>query len=851
VTGCAMHDVTMSFLGAIRGAGLHTPETIIPDGVLHRFSSTGKRGDDSGWYVFHADGIPAGCFGDWRTGLTQSWRADIGRTLTADEESAHRAKIEAMRKTRKADEIRRHAAAAKQSEEIWQSAEPATDDYPYLTNKGIKAHGARMHDGRLVIPMREGGKIHSLQYIDKAGDKRFLTGGRVTGCYFSIGNVKEASALCITEGFATGATIHEATGYPVAVAFNTVNLEPVAKTMRERFPDLPLILCADDDFRTKDNPGITKASEGAQSVGGIVVMPEFSNNRPEKATDFNDMAALSGLEAVATIIKAALSPAQVDNPAPVESNKSINTIDTINTFNALGADVSTLPSTLDPKSDDPGKLKDSLLSEAIADDLADTLVFDEVSLDWFQCKKGIWQPVSKTRSLKLINRKLHQVLPNGFSLSKLSSIEAFLRIYLSLDKWETCWNLLPMKNGVLDTQTLELIDYSPQHRFRWQLPYEYDPDAKIDIIRQWLWEVTGQDIETVNTLRAFMKLAVCGGDIQKFLEVIGPGGTGKSTLIRLMIMLLGEPNHAATDLKNLEGNRFEAATLYGKRLAVISDSSRYGGEVSVLKAITGGDPVRHERKNQQQSGSFVFDGVVVIASNEAIQSTDYSSGLARRRLPVMFNRKVTDEDKAKWRKLGGIEKAMKAELPGLLNWVLAMTNEELNATIGGINGNLTNAQREHFCETNKIAAWLNDNLVLDEQNLIYMGGSTGKLKDSFDIEQECKTKLYPNYEWWCSENGVNPIAVQRFSTNIVDVCEHVKINIEKLKRNNVGVRIRGLAIRTLSDAHLKKPTPITKIFLNSDDGCRSRDEGNTPASRESVNGVDGVDENSLSDAEVF
>lgn len=546
-----------------------------------------------------------------------------------------------------------------------------------------------------------------------------------------------------------------------------------------------------------------------------------------------------------------LADGKPKSDAFLESDKSIYTISTTNTSGACRDHESALPSSLGQKSDEAGALKDSLLSEALADDLADILVFDEVSLDWFQCKNGIWQPISKTRSLKLINRKLHQILPKGFSLSKLSSVEAFLRIYLSIDKWETRSDLLPMQNGVLNTKTLELLDYSPQHRFRWQLPYEYKQDAKIGIIRRWLWEVTGEDLETVNTLRAFLKLAVCGGDIQKFLEVIGPGGTGKSTLIRLMIMLLGEPNHAATDLKNLEGNRFEAATLYGKRLAVISDSSRYGGEVSVLKAITGGDPVRHERKNQQQSGSFVFDGVVVIASNEAIQSTDYSSGLARRRLPVMFNRKVTDEDKAKWRKLGGIENAMKAELPGLLNWVLSMTGEEVNQVIGGINGNLTKAQREHFCETNKIAAWLNENLVLDEQGLIYIGGSTVKLKDSFEIEQECKTKLYPNYERWCDRNRVNALAVQRFSSTLMDVCEHVKISVKKPNRSNKGVRIQGLAIRTESAAHLKKSTPITKIFLNSDEECRGSDEGNTPASRESVNSVDSVDNNLSVDSEVF
>jgi putative DNA primase/helicase len=128
--------------------------------------------------------------------------------------------------------------------------------------------------------------------------KQFLPGGRVKGCYFSMGNPKGAAALCIAEGFATGATIHEANGYPVAVAFNAGNVGAVAKAMRDKFPDLPLILCADDDTQTEGNPGLTAATEAARSVGGLLALPDFGIDRPVGATDFNDMAALCGIEAV-------------------------------------------------------------------------------------------------------------------------------------------------------------------------------------------------------------------------------------------------------------------------------------------------------------------------------------------------------------------------------------------------------------------------------------------------------------------------------------------------------------------------------------------------------------------------
>lgn len=163
-----------------------------------------------------------------------------------------------------------------------------------------------MHRESLVLPIRDtAGATHSLQIIGADGGKRYLTGGRIRGCYFGVGKPDEV--LCIAEGFATGASIHEAKGYAVAVAFDAGNLQPAAKALREKFPDLRLILCADDDCRTEGNPGITKAKEAAQAVGRLLALPDFGPDRPEGATDFNDLHQMQGLEAVARCIDAALN----------------------------------------------------------------------------------------------------------------------------------------------------------------------------------------------------------------------------------------------------------------------------------------------------------------------------------------------------------------------------------------------------------------------------------------------------------------------------------------------------------------------------------------------------------------
>lgn len=135
----AGEDPRAAFCEAIRQAGLTPPEAIEPDGKLHRFASNGRRGDDAGWYIFHLDGIPAGAYGYWRSGISETWRADIGRDLTPAELAAHQAKVDAARREREAEDARRKAEAAKQARSVWAAATPLREPHPYLARKGIAA----------------------------------------------------------------------------------------------------------------------------------------------------------------------------------------------------------------------------------------------------------------------------------------------------------------------------------------------------------------------------------------------------------------------------------------------------------------------------------------------------------------------------------------------------------------------------------------------------------------------------------------------------------------------------------------------------------------------------------------
>jgi putative DNA primase/helicase len=306
------------FRAAIQSKGLTPPEGIEPN-VVHRFPGVGKKnGNTAGWCVLFADGL-GGCYGDWSTGLSEHWQAHREPPRTAAEGEAFRRRVEEAKARALAERKAKHEVAAQKAQEMWAVSGPAPADHPYLVKKQIKPHGIRVwsqrgeYSGLLMVPVRIDGSMTSLQFIDGVGDKRFLCLSEIKGGYYSIGTPDELQrhrVLCIAEGFATAATLREATDFPVIVAFHSGNLEPVARTLRAKHETARIIICADDDYRTPNNPGITKATEAAKAVNGLLAVPDFGSNRPDGATDFNDLYQAQGLEVVKRCVEAVCRPGE-------------------------------------------------------------------------------------------------------------------------------------------------------------------------------------------------------------------------------------------------------------------------------------------------------------------------------------------------------------------------------------------------------------------------------------------------------------------------------------------------------------------------------------------------------------
>ena len=175
-----MSNPIEQFRQAIAAAGLTPPDEIIADGAIHRYSTNGRRGDDSGWYVFHADGIASGAFGCWRTGLQSTWCSKSDSDMTPAEVQAHRQRIKAMQAQREAEQVQRNEAAAVEAEQLLSASKPCTE-IAYLSAKGVMAYGVRQDGHTPFIPMRDtAGKLWNVERINPYDfkDKR---GGELVG----------------------------------------------------------------------------------------------------------------------------------------------------------------------------------------------------------------------------------------------------------------------------------------------------------------------------------------------------------------------------------------------------------------------------------------------------------------------------------------------------------------------------------------------------------------------------------------------------------------------------------------------------------------------------------------------
>ena len=277
------------------------------DGQIHRVPLLSKQGHGlDGSYCLHGDGRPAGWAQNHVTGDRVKLVAS-GVILSPAEIEKQRQERTARLQAQEQERAKAHEAAAQRCQAMWDSFSWASSS-PYLERKGVSAFGLKEDQGNLIVPLKNAeGQLRGFQAIAPDGQKTFARGMEKKGNFHLIGaDEKDLSQgeILLCEGYATGASLHMATGKAVAVAFDSGNLLPVAEAIRAKYPNAAITICADNDHSIQRegkpyNVGLEKAKMAAQKVNGSVKTPLFTEKEKSQGlTDFNDLHKARGLEAV-------------------------------------------------------------------------------------------------------------------------------------------------------------------------------------------------------------------------------------------------------------------------------------------------------------------------------------------------------------------------------------------------------------------------------------------------------------------------------------------------------------------------------------------------------------------------
>lgn len=400
---------------------------------------------------------------------------------------------------------------------------------------------------------------------------------------------------------------------------------------------------------------------------------------------------------------------------------------------------------------------------------------------------GLWERVSDREVKELVQRELDAGGAAGeYGQTAVDSTVALLNQRVGVRSWPKAYGLLPFRNGVLRLSDSHLLAHSPAYGFTWQLPYDYLLGATCGPVIDWLkWAVDGED-SVVQLIRACLKAMVLGRtDFQRFLEIIGPGGTGKGTLIRLIQALLGRSNTVSTSLSRIANSRFETSRFMGKRLIFIPDADYNPTAVDVLKQLTGEDYIPWERKgeNADYTDGFTLDGWVMVATNKEVVASDHTNALFRRRIPIYFTRVVPEGDRRPMLDFahdGTLSGDLAPYLPGVFNWVLAMPDELMEAYIKTPRqyvGAMGKFQAESLLQTSSLAGWVNENVVSEPS-------AWTKVGDKSNPRADC---LYPNYLAYCEAGNVKPLSLSKFSEALENLLQK-QLGLEAGKRRD---RIKG------------------------------------------------------------
>jgi P4 family phage/plasmid primase-like protien len=735
---------------SMTAAGFDPPDTIIP-GRFTRFSTNGKRSNTAGWVYLFPDEQGA-VFGCWRSDEQHTWQAQRDKPLSQHEQDLFRQQIKEARQAAIKEREAEYQAAAANAQAEWAAASPAPDSHPYLVEKGISPNGARIDtNGWLLIPVYgETGAIQSLQRIAPDGSKRFMAGGKMKHGHIWIGEPEDGATVLLCEGWATGNSLHQATGYPVCVCFSAGNLQPVAEMIRRSAlaSTAKVLICGDDDIHTEGNPGRVKANEAAEAIAASVVFPL-------EGGDFNDMAQDEGLDAVQACIEQALGevktiPAAFKTPA-------------LHGTDARDGTTNTRPLT---------ELGNAMrLLDAHRGDIH--YVYDAKA--WLHWRDGAWNwDIDGAAVRGLAARLSAQIYSEG--RSHLADAEYFakwartsqrertieaavsllqdherVRLPLALVDADLYRVGLDAGRRVLDLKTGAARPAQQSDFITKSMNVDRLGDsAKALRWKDFLAQVFGDDAELINWLKRWCGYLLTGSTSEQiFVFCYGLGANGKSVLADTLRFILGDYARAIsaetlTESKRQAGSATpDLAELIGARLAMSAETEDGAALAeSLIKSLVAGDTMT-VRKLYTAPVQFSPQFKLMMLGNHkpVIRGNDYGIWRRVRLIPFKRTFKPEERDPALLDKL-------KAEAAHILAWMVEGCLDWQQRGLGDIPAIIRQATGDYQKEQDLIGRWMEECCEL-----------------SPFVKEATKT-LYNNFRDWSIENGLRPASSVSFGRRL-------------------------------------------------------------------------------------